>query len=143
MPIRMDCRILSRTYLCQLVGEYMEAIIVALITGGLSFLGIVYTSKQQHSITIEEVKNELSLIKKDIKSLEEKGLATKLRNQKDRRAYDVSLTDYGRDLKPKIIKDLNCWVDLITKGVKPDEMNQFLGILRKTAKKAVELTEGK
>ena len=121
----------------------MEAIIVALITGGLSFLGIVYTSKQQHSITIEEVKNELSLIKKDIKSLEEKGLATKLRNQKDRRAYDVSLTDYGRDLKPKIIKDLNCWVDLITKGVKPDEMNQFLGILRKTAKKAVELTEGK
>ena len=48
----------------------MEAIIVALITGGLSFLGIVYTSKQQHSITIEEVKNELSLIKKDIKSTE-------------------------------------------------------------------------
>ena len=78
-----------------------------------------------------------------IKSLEGKGLATKLRNPKDRRAYDVSLTDHGRDLKPKIIKDLNSWVDLITKGVEPNEMNQFISILRKTAKKAVELTEGK
>lgn len=78
-----------------------------------------------------------------IKSLEQKGLVTKLRNPKDRRAYDVSLTDHGRDLKPKIIKDLNDWVDLITKGVKPDEMNQFIDILRKTAKKAVALTEGK
>lgn len=50
----------------------MISIIVALITGGLSFIGIIYTSKQQHSITIEEVKNEVALIKKDIKSLEEK-----------------------------------------------------------------------
>lgn len=50
----------------------MISIIVALIIGGLSLLGIIYTSKQQHSITIEEVKNEVALIKKDIKSLEEK-----------------------------------------------------------------------
>lgn len=50
----------------------MISIVVALITGGLSFIGIIYTSKQQHSITIEEVKNEVALIKKDIKSLEEK-----------------------------------------------------------------------
>lgn len=78
-----------------------------------------------------------------IKSLEAKGLATKLRNPKDRRAFDVSLTDYGRELKPKIIKDLNGWVDLITKGVDPVEMNQFMAILRKTAQRAVEFTEGK
>ena len=50
----------------------MISIIVALIIGGLSLLGTIYTSKQQHSITIEEVKNEVSLIKKDIKNLEEK-----------------------------------------------------------------------
>jgi hypothetical protein len=50
----------------------MISIVVALITGGLSFIGIIYTSKQQYSITIEEVKNEVALIKKDIKSLEEK-----------------------------------------------------------------------
>ena len=50
----------------------MISIIVALITGGLSLIGIVYTSKQQHNITIEEVKNEVALIQKDIKSLEEK-----------------------------------------------------------------------
>ena len=50
----------------------MISIVVALIIGGLSLLGTIYTSKQQHSITIEEVKNEVSLIKKDIKNLEEK-----------------------------------------------------------------------
>ena len=77
----------------------MEAIIVALITGGLSFLGIVYTSKQQHSITIEEVKNELSLIKKDIKSLEEK---QDKHNSLIERVYDIEATLRVIDNREKV-----------------------------------------
>ena len=77
----------------------MEAIIVALITGGLSFLGIVYTSKQQHSITIEEVKNELSLIKKDIKSLEEK---QDKHNSLIERDYNIETTLQVMDTKQKV-----------------------------------------
>ena len=77
----------------------MEAIIVALITGGLSFLGIVYTSKQQHSITIEEVKNELSLIKKDIKSLEEK---QDKHNSLIERVYNLETTLQVMDTKQKV-----------------------------------------
>ena len=77
----------------------MEAIIVALITGGLSFLGIVYTSKQQHSITIEEVKNELSLIKKDIKSLEEK---QDKHNSLIERVYNIETTLQVMDTKQKV-----------------------------------------
>lgn len=64
----------------------MISIIVALITGGLSFVGIIYTSKQQHSITIEEVKNEVALIKKDIKGLEEK---QDKHNSLIERVYDI------------------------------------------------------
>ena len=77
----------------------MEAIIVALITGGLSFLGIVYTSKQQHSLTIEEVKNELSLIKKDIKSLEEK---QDKHNSLIERVYNIETTLQVMDTKQKV-----------------------------------------
>ena len=77
----------------------MEAIIVALITGGISFLGIVYTSRQQHSITIEEVKNELSLIKKDIKSLEEK---QDKHNSLIERVYNIETTLQVMDTKQKV-----------------------------------------
>ena len=77
----------------------MEAIIVASITGGLSFLGIVDTSKQQHSITIEEVKNELSLIKKDIKSLEEK---QDKHNSLIERVYNIETTLQVMDTKQKV-----------------------------------------
>lgn len=77
----------------------MEAIIVALITGGLSFLGIVYTSRQQHSMTIEEVKNEMSLIKKDIKSLEEK---QDKHNSLIERVYNIETTLQVMDTKQKV-----------------------------------------
>lgn len=67
----------------------MISIFVALIIGGLSLIGTIYTSKQQHSITIEEVKNEVSLIKKDIKNLEEK---QDKHNSLIERVYDIEAT---------------------------------------------------
>lgn len=85
----------------------MISIIVALITGGLSFIGIIYTSKQQHSITIKEVKNEVALIKKDIKSLEEK---QDKHNSLIERVYDIEATLKVIDNREKVtehrIKDL-------------------------------------
>ena len=77
----------------------MISIIVALITGGLSFIGIVYTSKQQHSITIEEVKNEVALIKKDIKSLEEK---QDKHNSLIERVYNIEATLRVIDNREKV-----------------------------------------
>lgn len=85
----------------------MVSIVVALITGGLSFVGIIYTSKQQHSITIEEDKNEVALIKKDIKSLEEK---QDKHNSLIERVYDIEATLKVMDNREKVtehrIKDL-------------------------------------
>lgn len=77
----------------------MISIIVALITGGLSFIGIVYTSKQQHNITIEEVKNEVALIKKDIKSLEEK---QDKHNSLIERVYNIEATLRVMDNREKV-----------------------------------------
>lgn len=85
----------------------MISIVVALITGGLSFIGIIYTSKQQHSITIEEVKNEVALIKKDIKSLEEK---QDKHNSLIERVYNIESTlkvmDNREKLTERRIEDL-------------------------------------
>lgn len=80
----------------------MISIIVALITGGLSFIGIIYTSKQQHSITIEEVKNEVSLIKKDIKNLEEK---QDKHNSLIERVYDIEAALRVMDNREKVTED--------------------------------------
>ena len=77
----------------------MISIIVALIIGGLSLLGTIYTSKQQHSITIEEVKNEVSLIKKDIKSLEEK---QDKHNSLIERVYNIEATLKVMDNREKL-----------------------------------------
>jgi predicted nucleic acid-binding Zn-ribbon protein len=77
----------------------MISIIVALIIGGLSLLGTIYTSKQQHSITIEEVKNEVSLIKKDIKNLEEK---QDKHNSLIERVYDIEATLKVMDTRERV-----------------------------------------
>lgn len=77
----------------------MISIIVALIIGGLSLLGTIYTSKQQHSITIEEVKNEVSLIKKDIKNLEEK---QDKHNSLIERVYNIEATLKLMDNREKL-----------------------------------------
>ena len=45
-----------------------ESIIIALITGGISLVGIVYTQKGQHSVTISEVRNEVRELKSEIKT---------------------------------------------------------------------------
>lgn len=46
------------------------SLISSLITGGLALVGVIYTSRRQHDITIQEVKTEVALIKKDITTLE-------------------------------------------------------------------------
>ena len=49
-----------------------ESIITSLMTGGLTLLGVIYTVRKQHDVTVEELKFEIRTIKKDIKDLESK-----------------------------------------------------------------------
>ena len=42
------------------------------MTGGLTLLGVIYTVRKQHDVTVEELKFEIRTIKKDIKDLETK-----------------------------------------------------------------------
>lgn len=48
----------------------MDAVLVALITGGLSLIGVIYNSKKGHSAILQDVKTEMQLIQKDIQELD-------------------------------------------------------------------------
>lgn len=50
----------------------LGSILTALITGGLTLLGVIYTNKKQHSTTVQEVKTEIALIRQEINQLEKK-----------------------------------------------------------------------
>ena len=54
------------------MSEMMLALLTSFITGGLTLIGVVYTTRKQHDFTLEEIKSEVRLVKKDIQSLEEK-----------------------------------------------------------------------
>ena len=42
------------------------------MTGGLTLLGVIYTVRKQHDVTVEELRFEIRTIKKEIKDLETK-----------------------------------------------------------------------
>ncbi len=71
----------------------------SILTGSLALVGVIYTSKQQHNITIEKVKNEVSLIKKDIKTLEEK---QDKHNSLIERVYNIEATLKVMDSREKL-----------------------------------------
>lgn len=50
----------------------LGSVLTALITGGLTLLGVIYTNKKQHSTTVQEVKTEIALIRQEINQLEKK-----------------------------------------------------------------------
>ena len=52
--------------------SFLLPIIASVITGGLTLIGVIYTSRKQHDFTVEEIRSEIQLIKKDINDLEEK-----------------------------------------------------------------------
>ena len=52
--------------------EIVLAALTSMITGGLTLIGVIYTSKRQHDSTVNEIKSDILLIKKDIKELEDK-----------------------------------------------------------------------
>lgn len=56
------------------------------MTGGLTLLGVIYTVRKQHDVTVEELKFEIRTIKKDIKELENK---QDKHNQVVERVYEI------------------------------------------------------
>lgn len=52
--------------------EFLTAIITSVVTGGLTLTGVVFTSRKQHDVTVQEIKTELALMHQEIGQLEKK-----------------------------------------------------------------------
>lgn len=52
--------------------EFIIAITTSVITGGLTLTGVIFTSRKQHDVTVQEIKTELALMHQEIGQLEHK-----------------------------------------------------------------------
>lgn len=52
--------------------EFITAIITSVVTGGLTLTGVIFTSRKQHDVTVQEIKTELALMHQEIGQLEKK-----------------------------------------------------------------------
>lgn len=84
-----------------------SSIICSIITGGLALIGVIYTSRKQHDLTISEVRTEIALIKKDITTLE---ASVKKHNNVVERMYEaekaISVIQERQDVANHRITDL-------------------------------------
>ena len=52
--------------------EFIIAVVTSVITGGLTLIGVIFTSRKQHDVTVQEIKTELALMHQEIGQLEHK-----------------------------------------------------------------------
>ena len=52
--------------------EFIIAITTSVITGGLTLTGVIFTSRKQHDVTVQEIKTELALMHQEREQLEHK-----------------------------------------------------------------------
>ena len=81
------------------MSETMLALITSVLTGGLTLIGVIYTNRKQHDFTLEEIKSEVRLVKKDIKSLEEK---QDKHNEVIERVYQLEAATNLLELRQKV-----------------------------------------
>lgn len=66
-----------------------------------------------------------------VKSLIAKGLLNKVKNKKDRRSFEISLTEKGKKLKPTVFKVLSRWSDILVTDLTLEEKRDMIGKLKK------------
>lgn len=71
-------------------------------------------------------------------SMEKRGLLKRTRDPKDRRKYDVSLTDNGRRLVDELMPEIVRMISSSFDGVDPEEMLTFWKVLHQVAQNLSE-----
>lgn len=89
---------------------------------------------KKEGVSQEELSTLLSIdksaTKRAIDNLEEGGFIRRERNEEDKRAYKIYLTEKAFQVKPKIYAALAKWNEIITKGLETDEVNTVLRTLK-------------
>lgn len=90
--------------------EFIIAVATSVITGGLTLTGVIFTSKKQHDVTVQEIKTELALMHQEIGQLEHK---QDVHNQVIERVYQL---EKAVDILDERQKTANNKIDDLEKG---------------------------
>nr|DAG56983.1 MAG TPA: hemolysin [Caudoviricetes sp.] len=91
--------------------EFIIAVATSVITGGLTLTGVIFTSKKQHDVTVQEIKTELALMHQEIGQLEHK---QDIHNGVIERVYQLEKAVEILDERQKTANDK---IDGLEKGV--------------------------
>ena len=90
--------------------EFIIAVVTSLITGGLTLIGVIFTSRKQHDVTVQEIKTELALMHQEIEQLEHK---QDIHNRVIERVYQL---EKAVDILDEKQKTANHRIDDLEKG---------------------------
>lgn len=103
--------------------------------GQYMFLIVLY---KQDGINQEEISERLNIYKgttaRAIKKLEEAGFVKRCRDEKDKRAYKVYLTDKAKDIEEEFFNILDEWDNELVKGITEEEILQTIEVLKSICK---------
>ncbi len=66
-----------------------------------------------------------------MKTLEKKGFITRKKDEVDKRAMIVGLTDKGKEIQPILIEKLDHWTKILTEGMEEEEYERIYNSLIK------------
>lgn len=75
---------------------------------------------------------------RSIKKMENAGFILRKKDENDKRAYNVFLTDKAKELQPKIKYILTRWTQILLKDFSEEEQKEYINFLKKTEKNASE-----
>lgn len=100
--------------------------------GQMLFLLQLYN---QDGISQEELTEKLNIDKgttaRSIKKLEKEGFIIRLKDEHDKRAYKIYLTDKSKEKKDDICNVLQEWESILTENITEEERHTLINILKK------------
>lgn len=106
-------------------------------SGQYSFLLVLY---RNDGISQEELSDQLMIDKgttaRAIEKLEKAGYVVREKNPRDRRAYNVYITDKARELQPVLYEKMLSWTDILLEDLSLEEKDMLYVILRKMVNSA-------
>lgn len=100
--------------------------------GEIMFLMHLYNNSVAKQDELSQTFNiDKGNITKSIKRLEDRGFLYKVKDLQDKRAYNIYLTEKGKELKPVILNVLDKLDALLSQNLSQEEYNQLLNLLKK------------
>lgn len=104
-----------------------------------SELAFIISLFKKDGISQEELSTRLAIDKaataNALRSLENKGYVSRMRNPQDRRANIIIVTEYARRMEDGIRHQLVNWTNFLTEGIDEDSVKTMFEVLEKMVKK--------